>query len=1189
MVLKKVTDAVSSKMAFFPPQPATYKLAQHGDGEHETYVLPTQSGTKRVPRAKVYQIASKKETIVAAFVPAAGGPSSSGSSGSSLGVRWTLLHSHGNAVDLGEMLPLHEELARLLRCNVLSYDYAGYGCSTGTPTASQTLADIAATFSLLTGQLGKRQEDTVLYGQSVGSGPTCHLGAQLPSLGGLALHAPFLSGMRVLNPGWKAWPAWMDIFPNYKLVPKIRCPLTVLHGLQDEVIDVTHGQQLHKLAQRPFEPLWAPRRGHQDLEAAAEYIPHLRRFLVECWGAEYRQHLRAGGISLPIPLFPGKESRGGLGQELNGGVTDFPIEIDDLGAGRAVAAGDPAVQLAALLQQQLPGWAARLVATGEAADAACLRRWLAARGGCVEAAAVGVAAHLLWREGFMGAAGRVTEDSIAGELAARKAFLQGLDEQGCSVVLVQAARHDMRHRNLAETGRLIVYVLDAACASADPARNPAGRICCLFDLAGLRPRNLDVKVLLSIFDMLQQHYPERLDSLYFLNAPLLFAGVWRVVKPFLHAATHQKVHFIGGARGRAMLAARVPPDVLPVEYGGAAALVPADAAAAAWRQRAAAAAQLAAVTCSAGAGDSGADGSGAPGRVAALRRRASGAAHATRRFVQHRVVRPVGGAAAAAARSVRRHHAALLRHGAADGAAQLADLDEAQRGSLLAQMVLSQMLLLGLLLRIFQRVLLRRPRGVAAAEPLPAARRGSPLPPEDLQPAGAGAADAIRLVPAAAEPPAGPKPVTPGAVAATASGQAVAATASGQLAGSPQLQAALTLAAVCTPPRRSRVVRLPSCCRVTGCPAALSSAYAIKYKICKAHAAAAFIDMGDGVLSRFCQQCSRIQPVCDLNGGQMSCRVGLARHTQRRRLRDEQRESGAAAKCARPGGAAAAAGAPSPASGAPAEACPAPTSSGGSASEPDLQAVLAAYQAAQDQGKQTPAAAHAAAPRLATPLHSEGPASTPSLPAGGHSAGLSATPAAAAPPAAGQLSPTNAVPAAAMSKLVMLAVLSQNKAQQHRRTAGDGAAAAAAAAAVLWRAQAAPPAGAQQPAGSQSSQPASQRPGTPPGDAGNPLFRAHSSSVVSLPPPPADSAVPSAFRTWLPAAFPPPTAAAVEAALVREATLRLPSSPATPLPSLDASTRQLVLQLSGAIAQLLACLGQDPLSFAAVQAAWPPS
>ena len=29
---------------------------------------------------------------------------------------------------------------------------------------------------------------------------------------------------------------------------------------------------------------------------AAEYVPRLRQFLVECWGEEYRQHQRAGGI-----------------------------------------------------------------------------------------------------------------------------------------------------------------------------------------------------------------------------------------------------------------------------------------------------------------------------------------------------------------------------------------------------------------------------------------------------------------------------------------------------------------------------------------------------------------------------------------------------------------------------------------------------------------------------------------------------------------------------------------------------------------------------------------------------------------------------------------------------------------------------------------------------------------------------
>lgn len=41
-----------------------------------------------------------------------------------------------------------------------------YGCSTGKPTASQTLADIAAVLRCLQAELGKRPEDTVLYGQS---------------------------------------------------------------------------------------------------------------------------------------------------------------------------------------------------------------------------------------------------------------------------------------------------------------------------------------------------------------------------------------------------------------------------------------------------------------------------------------------------------------------------------------------------------------------------------------------------------------------------------------------------------------------------------------------------------------------------------------------------------------------------------------------------------------------------------------------------------------------------------------------------------------------------------------------------------------------------------------------------------------------------------------------------------------
>lgn len=38
-----------------------------------------------------------------------------------------------------------------------------------------------------------------------------------------------------------------------------------------------------------------------------------------------------------------------------------------------------------------------------------------------------------------------------------------------------------------------------------------------------------MKALQAIFELLQSHYPERLSALWFLNAPFIFWGVWRLV------------------------------------------------------------------------------------------------------------------------------------------------------------------------------------------------------------------------------------------------------------------------------------------------------------------------------------------------------------------------------------------------------------------------------------------------------------------------------------------------------------------------------------------------------------------------------------------------------------------------------------------------------------------------------------
>ena len=113
----------------------------------------------------------------------------------------TIIYSHGNATDAGAMFPIQSILAHSLECNVVSYDYSGYGESGGVPMEANTYTDIQAVFDYTVEKIcsgdGSR---VVLYGQSVGSGPCCHLGSKNDNVGGIVLHSPFMSGMRVLTP-----------------------------------------------------------------------------------------------------------------------------------------------------------------------------------------------------------------------------------------------------------------------------------------------------------------------------------------------------------------------------------------------------------------------------------------------------------------------------------------------------------------------------------------------------------------------------------------------------------------------------------------------------------------------------------------------------------------------------------------------------------------------------------------------------------------------------------------------------------------------------------------------------------------------------------------------------------------------------------------------------------------------------
>ena len=177
----------------------------------------------------------------------------------------TLLYAHGNAEDLGQVLPMLEELRRS-GFAVLAFDYRGYGASTGgATTASGATRDMERVYEHAVHALKVQPSRLVLYGRSVGGGPATDLAARLP-VGGLVLESTFTSAFVVMT---RVPLLPFDRFPNLRHLRRVHCPVLVMHGTADEVIPLAHGRRLYEEARSPKQALWVEGAHHNDLALVA--------------------------------------------------------------------------------------------------------------------------------------------------------------------------------------------------------------------------------------------------------------------------------------------------------------------------------------------------------------------------------------------------------------------------------------------------------------------------------------------------------------------------------------------------------------------------------------------------------------------------------------------------------------------------------------------------------------------------------------------------------------------------------------------------------------------------------------------------------------------------------------------------------------------------------------------------------
>ncbi|KRX10365.1 hypothetical protein PPERSA_00845 [Pseudocohnilembus persalinus] len=202
---------------------------------------------------------------------------------------YLVIFSHGNSTDNGWMIDSYLDIGYNCKINLLGYDYSGYGISEGKLGDCNMLEDIKSVYLFARNQLKFEWNKIIIYGQSLGSGPSTYICSQEKfPVAGLIFHSGFTSGLRLMiqkknvkkdaNEDEKI--NYYDFFPNIQMLKSVNCPVLFIHGTHDEEIPFYHcedNSQQVKIKQI-FKVING---GHNNIETdfRREYFAILKDFL----------------------------------------------------------------------------------------------------------------------------------------------------------------------------------------------------------------------------------------------------------------------------------------------------------------------------------------------------------------------------------------------------------------------------------------------------------------------------------------------------------------------------------------------------------------------------------------------------------------------------------------------------------------------------------------------------------------------------------------------------------------------------------------------------------------------------------------------------------------------------------------------------------------------------------------------
>jgi fermentation-respiration switch protein FrsA (DUF1100 family) len=213
------------------------------------------------------------------FSPAAGAKSGA-----------TILVFNGNAGDRSLRAPLAAALAQA-ELAVLLFDYRGYGRNPGTPSEAGLLMDARAARAYLIRRRDVDPDRLVYFGESLGAAVAVALAAEQPPAA-LILRSPFTSLAEMGHLHYPFLPVvgflLRDRFASIEQIPRVRCPVLIIAGEQDQIVPPAHSRRLYEAAHDPKQFELIPGADHNDLEllAGRRLIDRVVRFTADALGRD---------------------------------------------------------------------------------------------------------------------------------------------------------------------------------------------------------------------------------------------------------------------------------------------------------------------------------------------------------------------------------------------------------------------------------------------------------------------------------------------------------------------------------------------------------------------------------------------------------------------------------------------------------------------------------------------------------------------------------------------------------------------------------------------------------------------------------------------------------------------------------------------------------------------------------------